>query len=239
MADILEAGNCNPNISMNISLSGSNVFQSGQRHHALHDHRERQRRALGLRRHVARGAIVRTEASTACWRCTTSTCSRRPSRSACAARSTRTSTSRTRSPALPPLTTQFSNTSLSRKFRMIALTIAAREALCMKRQTFFVEVGGWDHHDEVILNQATMLPVVSRALSEFASALTELDVVDAGDDVHRVGLRPHAELERPRLGPRVGREPHGDGRRGRRRRHLRALPRPLPGQLARHRAAAA
>lgn len=56
------------------------------------------------------------------------------------------------------------------------MTIAAREALCMKRQTFFVEVGGWDHHDEVVLNQATMLPVVSRALSEFHSALTELDV---------------------------------------------------------------
>jgi uncharacterized protein (DUF1501 family) len=75
------------------------------------------------------------------------------------------------------LTTVFSNTSLSRKFRMIALTIAARQALCMKRQTFFVEFGGWDHHDEVVLNQAAMLPVVSRALSEFHSALVELDVV--------------------------------------------------------------
>ena len=79
--------------------------------------------------------------------------------------------------AIPPLTTQFSNTALSRKFRMIALTIAARQALCMKRQTFFVEFGGWDHHDEVVLNQEAMLPVVSRALSEFHSALVELDVV--------------------------------------------------------------
>mgnify|MGYP003694417265 CR=1 FL=1 len=127
---------------------------------------------------------------------------------------------------VPPLTTQFSNTSLSRKFRMIAMTIAAREALCMKRQTFFVEIGGWDHHDEVILNQEAMLPIVSHALSEFASALVELDVVDRGHDLHRLGLRPHAELERPRLRPRVGRQPHGDGAGGRRRRHLRELPRP-------------
>jgi uncharacterized protein (DUF1501 family) len=78
--------------------------------------------------------------------------------------------------AVPPLLTVFSDTHLSRVFRMIALTIAARQALCMKRQTFFVEVGGWDHHDEVVLNQAEMLPVISRALSEFQTALVELDV---------------------------------------------------------------
>jgi uncharacterized protein (DUF1501 family) len=79
---------------------------------------------------------------------------------------------------VPPLATRFSDTSLSRKFRMIALTIAAREALCVRRQTFFVEFGGWDHHDEVILKQAAMLPVLSRALDEFHGALTELGVAD-------------------------------------------------------------
>jgi uncharacterized protein (DUF1501 family) len=80
--------------------------------------------------------------------------------------------------AVPPLATQFSNTTLSRRLRMIALTIAARDALCMRRQTFFVEAGGWDHHDEVLQNQEAMLPVVSRALSEFQSALDELGVAD-------------------------------------------------------------
>jgi uncharacterized protein (DUF1501 family) len=62
--------------------------------------------------------------------------------------------------------------------RMIALTIAAREALGMRRQVFFVETGGWDHHDEVIGNQAVMLPVISRALSEFQTAMEELAVAD-------------------------------------------------------------
>jgi uncharacterized protein (DUF1501 family) len=78
--------------------------------------------------------------------------------------------------ALPPLQTVFSDTALSQNFRMIAQTIAAREALGMCRQTFFVNVGGWDHHDEVILNQEQMLPVVSAALSEFQNALVELNV---------------------------------------------------------------
>jgi uncharacterized protein (DUF1501 family) len=80
--------------------------------------------------------------------------------------------------ALTPLTTQFSDTALSQRFRMIAQTIAVRETLGMRRQTFFVQAGGWDHHDEVILNQEAMLPVISAALSEFYSALEEIGVAD-------------------------------------------------------------
>ena len=59
---------------------------------------------------------------------------------------------------------------------MVAQTIAARDTLGLCRQTFFVGFGGWDHHDEVVLNQEQMIPVVSRALSEFYSALVELGV---------------------------------------------------------------
>jgi uncharacterized protein (DUF1501 family) len=61
---------------------------------------------------------------------------------------------------------------------MIATTIAAREALGMRRQTFFVNTGGWDHHDEVLVNQQNMLPVISQALSEFQSAMEELGIAD-------------------------------------------------------------
>ena len=80
--------------------------------------------------------------------------------------------------SLQPLATQFSDTRLSQQFRMVAQTIAARVALGMRRQTFFIEVGGWDHHDEVLLNQEAMLPIVSAALGEFHAALEELGVAD-------------------------------------------------------------
>ena len=80
--------------------------------------------------------------------------------------------------ALPPMMTQFSDTGLSQRFRMIAQTIAARELLGMNRQTFFVEAGGWDHHDEVLLNQEAMLPMIAAALSEFNAAMDELGVAD-------------------------------------------------------------
>ena len=48
----------------------------------------------------------------------------------------------------------------------------------MRRQTFFVLFGGWDHHDETLANQARMLPLLSRALREFYDATDELGVAD-------------------------------------------------------------
>ena len=64
----------------------------------------------------------------------------------------------------------------SQSLRQIARVIAARDALGACRQTFFVQVGGWDHHDEVLDNQANMLPAISRGLKEFRDALIEIGV---------------------------------------------------------------
>ena len=72
--------------------------------------------------------------------------------------------------------TQFTDNEVSKSFEMVARTIAAREQLGMKRQTFFIMFGGWDHHDELINNQAAMLAIVSKALGEFQSAIKELQL---------------------------------------------------------------
>ncbi|MCG8462665.1 MAG: DUF1501 domain-containing protein, partial [Holophagales bacterium] len=79
---------------------------------------------------------------------------------------------------VPPLTTSFSDNPVSQSFQMIARTIAARQTLGVRRQTFFLLFGGWDHHDEVLNAQAAMLPVVSKALGEFHAALTEIGALD-------------------------------------------------------------
>jgi uncharacterized protein (DUF1501 family) len=178
MADIIQTGNCNPNISMNISLSGQNVWQSGNvtSHFTITENG-----STGLWDYGAANpeAMVRTEAVDSLlalqYRHLFQKVFAQRMRGAIDANVDFENALAN----IPPLTTQFSDTPLSRKFRMIAMTIAARQALCMKRQTFFVEFGGWDHHDEVILNQEAMLPVVSRALSEFAAALAELNVSDS------------------------------------------------------------
>ncbi len=77
-----------------------------------------------------------------------------------------------------PFNTTFSDNYISDSLQMIARTIAARETLGMTRQTFFLNIGGWDHHDELLNNQAALLGQLSVALNEFYSALTELDATD-------------------------------------------------------------
>jgi uncharacterized protein (DUF1501 family) len=78
----------------------------------------------------------------------------------------------------PALTTSFSDNNFSASLRQIARTIGSSQALDAHRQTFFITVGGWDHHDEVLENQAAMLPMISNGLSEFRDALAELGVFD-------------------------------------------------------------
>jgi len=72
----------------------------------------------------------------------------------------------------------FTDNHVSQSLNMIAKTIAARSTLSAQRQIFFIEFGGWDHHDEVLTNQNEMLGVLSDAMSEFNTALNEINVAD-------------------------------------------------------------
>lgn len=66
-----------------------------------------------------------------------------------------------------------SGNSLASNLGMIARTASSAGRLGARRQIFFVQLGGWDHHDEVLNNQVTMLRTVSQALGFFWSALGE------------------------------------------------------------------
>lgn len=80
-------------------------------------------------------------------------------------------------PALPAGVT-FPDTHLGRRLAQVARTIQGRAALGATRQTFFVSWGGWDHHDEVVGNQAAMLPQVSEAIKAFYDATAAMGVAD-------------------------------------------------------------
>ena len=77
-----------------------------------------------------------------------------------------------------PFATQFSANNFSQDMRMIAQSIAARDTLGFKRQIFFVQIGGFDNHDELLNNQNALLGVVSNGLSEFYAATEELGLED-------------------------------------------------------------
>lgn len=76
------------------------------------------------------------------------------------------------------LPNDYSDSDLSQQLRKVAQSIKASEALAMPQQTFFLRYIGWDHHDELLSNQARMLGVVSKALAEFQTSLDELGLAD-------------------------------------------------------------
>lgn len=72
-----------------------------------------------------------------------------------------------------------SGNSLASSLGMIARVAASASRLGAKRQVFFVQLGGWDHHDEVVNNQLTMLRTVSVAVDYFWKALGEFGLQNA------------------------------------------------------------
>jgi len=77
-----------------------------------------------------------------------------------------------------PNESAYPNTNLAKQLMRVAKTIAGRGTLGHNRQTFFVEYGGWDHHDNLIANQARMLPEVDAAIKAFVDSLTALGLFD-------------------------------------------------------------
>ena len=78
----------------------------------------------------------------------------------------------------PGYGTQFPDNNLGQDLRMMADIISVQDHLGAKRQIFFTTIGGWDHHDEVLNNQAAMLPIVDSALGAFHSSMVDLNMED-------------------------------------------------------------
>ena len=178
MADLLQSMNANQNISMNISLSGRNVFQAGNQT-SEYTIRPFGTGSIGIQGYNGDDIIdqIRTTAVksllekqytdifTKTYADVTKQAQDSHELFSSAVRNVN-------------LNTTFSNSYLSQSMQMVAKTIAARDTLNVTRQTFFITFGGWDHHDEVLNNQVRMLSIVSKALNEFNSAMEELGMAN-------------------------------------------------------------
>ena len=84
----------------------------------------------------------------------------------------------------PVLTTPFPNpsTSISRQLLQVARLIKActdpTAGINMKRQIFFVQIGGFDTHSAQLNGQATLLQQMSQAINAFYNATVELGLQD-------------------------------------------------------------
>jgi len=180
MADLLMASNENQTVSMNISLSGSNIFQTGENtvEYSLHptrgsvgiiDYQNQDWLLNQLRRKAIDGMVALPYQDVF--------------------KKTYINTVKTAIEGnemlanilnnAPDFTVPFeAESDLANSFQMIARTIAGREKLKMSRQIFFVEYGGWDHHDKLLEAQSDMFTELDTALFAFQSALDQLGVSD-------------------------------------------------------------
>jgi uncharacterized protein (DUF1501 family) len=182
LADIMQSLNDYQGISMNISLSGRNVFQSGDTvlEYAIQNEgtgvegveRIKYQNNQGFLNMIRDQAVdsLTSDVYSHVFKQTFS----EQMRSSIEAQNIFSNAIAN----VPPMSTTFSDHYLSENLEMVAKVIAARQDLGMTRQTFFMTFGGWDHHNELINNQNYMLGVVNNALSEFNAALEEIGMED-------------------------------------------------------------
>ena len=61
-----------------------------------------------------------------------------------------------------------------RRLSMVSKIIEARTALSMNRQIFFVERGGWDHHNELLTPQSNLFIELNEAIEIFWTAIQSM-----------------------------------------------------------------
>ena len=82
--------------------------------------------------------------------------------------------------AYAPFTTDvLTGNGLAAQMRIVARMIAARQALGVKRQVFFVGLGGFDNHDFLISRQADLLKYVSSAMTAFHQTTVNLNIANS------------------------------------------------------------
>ena len=178
LADMVQSANSNQNISMNISLSGKNVFQLGQQS-AEYSILPTGTGSIGIKGFNGQSTFdqIRTAAVKSLMEKQYQDIFKQTYAEVVHG-SQNTHELFSAAVGNADLNTTFSNTDLSQRLKMVARTIKVRQALGAKRQTFFVRFDGWDHHDELLNNQNQMLGIVSKAMSEFQTALAELNLED-------------------------------------------------------------
>lgn len=186
MMDLIKDINPNPVVSMNISMDGSNVFQSGTTgaEYAVNpgNSNEPQGGAVPLTGYNAGySANAFTDAASTAMDSMlaqqyghllqeTFQQKRRDAQEAYAIYAAATA------PELPASTPAFPATSLGRQLRQVAKAIMGRNGLGALRQTFFVNLGGWDHHSDTLSLQEEMLAQVDGAIAAFWAQLVALGV---------------------------------------------------------------
>lgn len=178
-ADLLQGLNTNQKVPMNISLDGGNVWQTGD---DVAEYSITTDGAVALENYefgwqandAANQALSQGVDSQLAQQYSNVLMQTFNSRKKAALDAYNAFTTATSAPL--PGGISFPGTYVGSRLQMIAKAIQghAHLALGAKRQTFFVNFGGWDHHSGVLQYQNSMLPQVSAAIGAFYNQLVAL-----------------------------------------------------------------
>ncbi|MDO3385854.1 DUF1501 domain-containing protein [Gilvimarinus sp. SDUM040013] len=178
-ADVMRSMNVNQQLSMNISLSGNNIFQSGQtvfpyavngfgvellNHFNENSSEPNETTRAQVFRTLMRGAdshvFLREYAGIQerAWALASEVKSALDQQT--------------------PLNTRFPAGKLGTDLSMVAKLISARSALDVKRQIYFVGMGDYDTHGDQANRQPALFSELSAGLNAFQSALAELSLTE-------------------------------------------------------------
>jgi uncharacterized protein (DUF1501 family) len=176
LADLMHDSACDSNVAMNLSVSGPNVLQLGNTSSTFAiapQGRRDQRIPAGVDFGFVNNQMTSRLANIG-----------RPG--AVKHRALRQNSAQITTQAAlekadglePALSTMFASDPFSQRLAEVTRLIAARNTLGSRRQTFFVNFDGWDHHHDLLSNQTTMLPMLSQGLQSFRDALLSMGVYD-------------------------------------------------------------
>ena len=184
-ADLLNAFNTSDQISMSISLAGKNTFQVGAK---VSQYAIGTGGAVSLSGSTSSATSldgIRFKAQKDIFAQSQSTLFETAFASATGDAIVSADLLNTVLAASPAITTVFPNTSAGNQLKMAARLIGASPTLGLKRQVFFVQLGGWDTHAAQLVNTAPvngthagLLAQISQAVNAFYKATVELGVAN-------------------------------------------------------------
>lgn len=176
LADILYTNNTNQNISMNISLDGLNVFQRGDtiQSYAIEPKNSGSISLNGSNNNGFYQSMKRQTLDNLLDINYQNILEKAYANSVTGSKDSSLEFSSAINSV--SFTTAFGDDSLSKRLNMVAKTIAARDVLNVSNQTFFVQLGGFDTHDNFLLEHGELMTTLDTALQSFYDTLVELGV---------------------------------------------------------------
>ncbi|PQV45038.1 uncharacterized protein (DUF1501 family) [Jejuia pallidilutea] len=178
IADLVQSMNSNNAISMNISLRGSNIFQRGDQ---ITPYTIKNSGSVGISGYGGNGFFneLKTEALNSMLEKDYQDIYKNTYKNTVKASNDANLAFQEAVDGVQEFITPLpEENNLAEQLHMVAKTIGARDTLGFSRQIFFVEIGGFDNHDELLINHGSNLKEVNDALNYFNSLLFELNMND-------------------------------------------------------------